>query len=679
MATEDRHLTSEVISPCDCGQEAAADCCAVPCSGEQEETADCHSDSCACAQPLTIEAITEQASEEDEGFPTWDVVRFGLAAALTALASWGELSRPVAIGVFVCAYLLAGYKIFGRALRNVTRKDFFDENFLMVVASLGAFAILDFAEAVTVLIFFGIGELLQDRAIARSRRSIAALMDIRPEQAYLLDSDGSMREVHPRDVAVGSTIQVRPGQRIPLDGVITAGSTYLDTRSVTGESVPRAATVGDEVLSGTINLEGTLSITTTAEFGQSAASRILDLVANAQHKKAQTEQFITRFARIYTPTVLGIAALVAVVPPLLGWGVFTDWFYRALVFLVISCPCALVISIPLSFFGGIGGASKHGILVKGGNYLEALADARIVVVDKTGTLTEGNFVVTAVNPIEGVREDELVSWAASAESHSSHPIAASIVRYAHEQAIERADPEDVREFAGRGIVAHIDGCEIVIGSDNLLRERGVSGIPQQSDASVLVARDGTYVGSLTIEDEIRPHTAEALASLRARGIERLIMLTGDGTTVAEQVAGHVGIDEVHAELMPEDKIEVLESILATVAAPAQVAVVGDGINDAPMLSRADIGIAMGGIGSEAAIQAADIVIMNDDVTLIGKAIDIARKTKRIVRQNIVLALGIKLAIMALAVVGISSIWFAIFADVGVALIALANALRASRV
>jgi Cd2+/Zn2+-exporting ATPase len=624
----------------------------------------------------SVEAL---AHEQAAPFPLWDITRFILAAALTALAVFLELPTPLPLVLFVTAYALAGYKIIGRAIRNVGRGNFFDENFLMVVASLGAFAIRDFEEAVTVLVFFGVGEMLQDRAIARSKRSIAALMDIRPEQAYLISEDGSIVEVHPREVPVGALIQVRPGQRIPLDGVIVEGATYLDTRALTGESVPRSAGVGSEVLSGAVNLESTLTVRTTAEFGRSAASRILDLVQNAQSKKAQSEQFITRFARIYTPAVLAIAALVALIPPLLGWGPVDEWFYKALVFLVISCPCALVISIPLSFFGGIGGASKHGILVKGGNYLEALASTKVVVVDKTGTLTEGNFVVTSVEPTEGVDADRLLSWAASAESHSSHPIASSIVRHARERAVPIEDPEKISEFAGRGVVGLVDGHEVAVGSDEFLAQRSIKGAPLVSPASVLVARDGRYVGSISIEDEIRPHTAEALEALRAQGVDRLIMLTGDGKAVADQVGAQVGIDEVHAELMPEDKIVELERILATVTAPAQVAVVGDGINDAPMLSRGDIGIAMGGIGSEAAIQAADIVIMNDDVSLIGKAIDIARKTKRIVRQNIALALGIKVAIMALALLGITSIWFAIFADVGVALIALANALRASRV
>ena len=635
-------------------------------------------DECTCSQTFDLETVEATARQAVEPFPVWDVLRFALAGILTGLGSWADIARPCAIALFVIAYVLAGYKIFRRALRNVRRKNFFDENFLMVVASLGAFAIRDFAEAVTVLVFFGIGELLQDRAIARSKRSISALMDIRPEQAYRVRDDGTVFETNPRALEVGSLIQVRPGQRIPLDGVIVAGSSWLDTRTLTGESVPRSATVGNEVLSGSINLEGTLTIETTAEFGHSAASRILDLVQNAQSKKAQTEQFITRFARIYTPTVLVLASLVALVPPLLGLGAFTDWFYRALVFLVISCPCALVISIPLSFFGGIGGASRHGILVKGGNYLEVLANTQLMVLDKTGTLTEGNFVVTAVMPAEGVDGSDLLSWASSAESHSSHPIASSIIRHARAQSVAFTDPTAVSEYAGQGITASIDGHEVVVGSNEFLQGRGVAHVPDLPEGSVLIARDGTYVGYVSIEDEIRSGTAEALESLRKRGIERFVMLTGDGRRVAEQVAHAVGVDEVHAELLPEGKTEVLESMLATVSAPARVAVVGDGINDAPVLSRGDVGIAMGGIGSEAAIQAADIVIMNDDISLIGKAIDIARKTKRIVRQNIALALGIKLAIMGLAVVGISSIWFALFADVGVALIALANALRASR-
>ncbi|MCL2818627.1 MAG: cadmium-translocating P-type ATPase, partial [Actinomycetia bacterium] len=427
------------------------------------------------------------------------------------------------------------------------------------------------------------------------------------------------------------------------------------------------------------NLESTLIIETTAAFGQSAASRVLDLVQHAQGKKAQSEQFITRFARIYTPTVLAIAALVAIIPPLLGFNEFSDALYNALVFLVIACPCALVISIPLSFFGGIGGASKHGILVKGGNHLEALAQTKAMVLDKTGTLTEGNFVVTAVEPAPHVEQTDLLRWAASAESHSSHPIAASILAFAQAQGMTIPDPSQVSEFAGHGIEASVENAPVIIGGHDFLASRGITGMPHCDEASIYVARDGHYVGYLSIEDEIRPHTTEALTELRHQGIEKLIMLTGDGKNVAEQVASRVGIDEVHAELTPEGKIDEVERILATLTPPAKLAVVGDGINDAPMLTRGDVGIAMGGIGSEAAIQAADIVIMNDDVSKLSTAIRIARRTKQIVTQNIVLALGIKFAIMALAIFGITSIWFAIFADVGVALIALANALRASRV
>ncbi|MCL2491245.1 MAG: cadmium-translocating P-type ATPase, partial [Coriobacteriia bacterium] len=629
--------------------------------------------------PLTIESIDSAAQSGRPALPWWDIVRFASAALLTAIGILADLPESVAIGLFVIAYVLAGYKIIAKAIRNIAKGKIFDENFLMVVASIGAFAIRDFEEAVTVLIFFGVGELLQDRAIARSKRSIAALMDIRPEQAFLVGDEGTITEIHPDQIPVGSLIQVRPGQQIPLDGVIVEGSTFLDTRALTGESVPRSATVGTEVLSGSVNLESTLLIETTAPFGRSAASRILDLVQNAQNKKAQSEQFITRFARIYTPVVLGIAVLVALIPPLLGMGPWQDWFYNALVFLVISCPCALVISIPLSFFGGIGGASRHGILVKGGNYLEALAQTKVMVLDKTGTLTAGNFVVTSLEPTAGINEVDLLTWAASAEAHSSHPIARSILAYAHQRGLEIDDPRKVSEYAGQGIVATLRDSEIIVGSRDLLVSHGIADVPHLADVSVFVARGGRYVGSIIIEDEIRPHTAQALQEVRGQGVEKLIMLTGDGTKEADLVASRVGIDEVHAELLPEDKITELEKVLSMVTPPARVAVVGDGINDAPMLSRGDIGIAMGGMGSEAAIQAADIVIMNDDVSKLSTAIRIARRTKQIVTQNIVLALGIKLAIMALAILGITSIWFAIFADVGVALIALANALRASRV
>lgn len=643
-------------------------------------------DDCACSQPVTLET---SAQTTVPAIPYWYITRLVLAGVITLLCTYLPLpktlvlikyplaSQTLTLAGYGVAYLLAGYEIIWRALRNIAKGKFFDENFLMVVASIGAFAIGDCEEAVTVLIFFGVGEMLQDNAIARSKRSIAALMDIRPEQAYLI-ADGQISEVHPQKVPVGSLIQVRPGQRIPLDGVIAEGASFLDARALTGESIPQSVDVGSEVLSGAINLESTLTIRTTAEFGQSAASKILDLVQHAQSKKAQSEQFITRFAKIYTPTVLGIAVSVALLPPLFGWGTFASWFYKALVFLVISCPCALVISIPLSFFGGIGGASKQGILVKGGNYLEALARTEVMVLDKTGTLTQGNFVVTSCIALEDTAPLDLLKWAASAESHSSHPIATSIMAYARAQDIILCEPKQVTEFPGYGVVAIVQKHTIAIGSSGLLRHQGVDNIPSVDTIPVFVACDGVCIGYLTIEDEIRPGTKDALDALRRVGVRKLIMLTGDGAEVAYQVAQRVGIDQAYPELYPEDKLRRLESIMSSVQPPVRVGAVGDGINDAPVLSRADVGIAMGGIGSEATIQAADIVIMNDDVSKLSVAIKIARKTKRIITQNIVFALGVKLAIMMLAIFGITSIWFAIFADVGVALIALANALRASR-
>jgi Cd2+/Zn2+-exporting ATPase len=623
--------------------------------------------------------------------PYWYIIRLVIAGLIALFCTYLPLPETLALtdglsisthiltlAGYAIAYLLAGYKIIWRALRNIARGKFFDENFLMTVASIGAFAIGEYEEAVTVLIFFGIGELLQNNAIARSKRSIAALMDIRPQQAHLI-TDDTVVEVHPKDVSVGSLIQVRPGQGVPLDGTVVEGSSFLDGRALTGESIPQSVSVGSEVLSGAINLESTLTVKTTAEFGQSAASKILDLVQNAQNKKAQSEQFITRFARIYTPAVLGIAALVALVPPLLGWGTLHDYFYNALVFLVISCPCALVISIPLSFFGGIGGASKHGILVKGGNYLEALARTEVMVLDKTGTLTQGNFVVTSCVALGDMSTTELLSLAASAESHSSHPIATSILAYAQTEGAVLHEPRHVTEHPGYGVVAAVADHTVVVGSADLLVREGASEVPALDAVSVFVAQDGVCVGYITIEDEIRPGTKDALDALRRIGVGKLVMLTGDGAQVAHQVADRVGIDEAYPEMLPADKLDRLEKIMAVVRPPSRVAAVGDGINDAPVLSRADVGIAMGGIGSEATIQAADIVIMNDDVSKLSVAIEIARKTKRIVSQNIVFALGTKLVIMALALFGITSIWFAIFADVGVALIALANALRASRV
>ncbi|MCL2025093.1 MAG: cadmium-translocating P-type ATPase [Coriobacteriia bacterium] len=637
---------------------------------------------CACSQPISLE--TTQRVERPV-WPVRDIARLVIASLLTAVCVFVEMPELIALAGFIAAYLLAGYRILWRTATNLARGKIFDENFLMTVASLGAFLIGEYAEGVAVLIFFSVGMVLQNNAIARAKRSIAALMDIRPDRATIRTADG-WQSVDPADVPIGSIVQVKPGERIPLDGVVTSGTSYLDTRALTGEGVPRTCTPGIEVLSGFVNLESTIEIETTAAFADSAASRILDLVEHAQEKKATTEQFITRFARVYTPIVLVIAALVAVVPPLLGFHTFEYWIYNALVFLVISCPCALVISIPLSFFGGIGGASKHGILVKGGNYLEALARIEAMAFDKTGTITQGNFAVTSFESVEAaeatsatpIAPTELLALAASAESHSSHPIATSLVVYARTEGATLSEPQDVTERIGGGVQATVDGRRIAVGSAAFLQDIGTTGVPATMPSTVYLAVDGVYAGRFVIEDEVRPDAANTLAELRTLGVHDIYMLTGDEVEITEAIAERVGIDHARGGLLPEDKLTQLEDIMASVQKPATVAAIGDGINDAPVLSRADVGIAMGGIGSDATIQAADIVIMNDDLAKLPLAIRIARKTLGIARQNIVLSLGIKFAIMGLALFGIAHIWLAIFADVGVALIALANAMRAQR-
>lgn len=641
------------------------------CSTNQTQGGDCAS--CACQAPLTIAPVPEKPSL-DYGV----LARLVGALILVLVASQLETSSVAAFTIFLGAYALAGSEILYSAGRNIMRGKIFDENFLMSVASLGAFAIGERAEAVAVLLFYGVGEYLQDRAVARSRNNIAALMDIRPDSVTVLE-DGLARTVHPSEVTVGALIQVKAGELVALDGVVVKGNSFVDTKALTGEPVPVHVAEGVEVLSGSVNQQTTLTLRVIRPLAESTVTKILNMVEYAAQKKAQTEQFITKFARVYTPIVCGLAALVAIVPPLLGYGSFSEWLYRGLVFLVISCPCALVLSIPLSFFGGIGGAARQGILVKGGNYLEALADVGTIVLDKTGTLTEGVVQVTEVVANEPWTEHDVVSLAASAEEHSSHPIAESIRTYAVSSGIAAFSPENITELSGRGVVAEIDDATVLVGNRNLMHDYGIANVPVFPTTVVYVAREGVLVGHLLLEDTVRPESWQAVHTLKSMGIRNLVMLTGDAQLPAENVGKLVGIDDVRSHLLPDGKVAELENVIAQARSKSKVLFVGDGINDAPVLARADIGVAMGGIGSDAAIEAADVVIMNDDLNKLGLAIAIGRKTRTIVTQNIVFALGTKGVIMALAAFGITSIWAAIFADVGVALIALFNALRALQV
>ena len=555
----------------------------------------------------------------------------------------------------------------------------------MAVATIGAFAMIAFpdaepsmAEGCAVMLFYQVGELFQSYAVGKSRKDIAAMMDIAPDCANV-EHDGELCEVDPNDVAVGSVIVVKPGERVPIDGIIEEGESQLDTAALTGESVPRHVEAGAEVISGCVNMTGVLRVRTTKPFGESTVSRILELVENAAEKKAKTENFITRFARYYTPTVTGLAALIAVVPPLVGMGTWSDWIFRGLTFLVVSCPCALVISVPLSFFGGIGGASKLGVLVKGSNYLEALAKVDTVVFDKTGTLTNGSFNVVAVHAENDVDPDELLAFAAHAESYSDHPIAVS-VKQAYSGQIDQARISEVREEAGRGVAAIVDEREVLVGNDKLMAAHGASFTNCELVGTILhVAIDGTYAGHIVIADVVKPDAAETIERLHAAGVRKTVMLTGDRAEVAQAVAEELGIDEFHAQLLPADKVEQVERLLAAQPDGANLAFVGDGINDAPVLTRADVGIAMGAMGSDAAIEAADVVLMDDKPSNISRAIRLARRTMRIVWQNIVFALGVKFVVLVLAAVGIANMWLAVFADVGVAILAILNAMRCMNV
>ena len=589
------------------------------------------------------------------------------------------LPTPVELLLYLIPYLVVGKDVLRKAIKGVKNRQPFDECFLMAVATVGAFALGDYVEGCAVILFYQIGELFQSVAVGKSRQSISSLMDIRPDYANVEDEDGKLEQVDPDDVEVGTVIVVQPGERVPIDGVIVEGTSALNTAALTGESLPRDVQTGDEVISGCVNMTGLLKARTTKEFGESTVSKILDLVENSSMKKARAENFITRFARVYTPAVCYGALALAFLPPivllLMGQPArFGDWIYRALTFLVISCPCALVISIPLSFFGGIGGASACGILVKGSTYLEELAG--IVVFDKTGTLTQGTFKVTGVHPADGITDEQLVEAAALAESWSKHPISLSI-KAAYGKEIDTSRVTDVEELGGHGVTAKVDGKPVAAGNARLMERLGLSAPAVSETGTVVhVAIDGRYAGCLLIADVVKPHSAEAIRALKAAGVRKTVMLTGDAEPVAKAVSAQLGLDEYHAGLLPGDKVDQIETLIAAKKSKENLAFVGDGINDAPVLSRADVGIAMGALGSDAAIEAADVVLMDDDPAKIALAMRIARRTLRIVYENIVFALAVKFACLLLGAIGMASMWTAIFADVGVMVIAVLNATRA---
>ncbi|MBS5430510.1 MAG: cadmium-translocating P-type ATPase [Lachnospiraceae bacterium] len=614
------------------------------------------------------------------------LIRILISAALLIALSFAPVTGIARFVLYLVPYLIIGYDILLKAFKGIKNRQMFDENFLMAVATVGAIAIAlyeqsgDYTEAIAVMLFYQIGELFQSYAVGKSRRNISELMDIRPDYANV-EQDGKLEKVDPDEVEIGSVIVVQPGEKVPIDGVILEGSSTLNTSALTGESIPREAAAGDEIISGCINMTGLLKVKTTKEFGESTVSRILDLVENASSRKSRSEEFISRFARIYTPAVCYAALALAFLPPLvrmIGMGLPADWdiwIYRALTFLVISCPCALVISIPLSFFAGIGGASNAGVLVKGSNYLETLSQTKIVVFDKTGTLTRGAFEVNGIHHNE-MEDEKLIEYAALAESASSHPISRSIQK-AYGKEIDRSRVTDIREISGNGVLAKVDGHEVAAGNDKLMERLGIEYIGCHLVGTIIhVAVDGTYAGHIVISDVLKPHSKEAVRELKTAGVQKTVMLTGDIRRVAEQVAGELGLDAVYSELLPADKVEKVEALLASKPEKEKLAFVGDGINDAPVLGRADIGIAMGAMGSDAAIEAADVVLMDDDPMKISKAIKISRKCLRIVYQNIVFAIGVKLICLLLGALGIANMWLAIFADVGVMIIAVLNAIRA---
>ena len=600
----------------------------------------------------------------------------------------GEAGRWIRLALYLIDYLIIGYDILKKAFKGICNRQVFDENFLMAVATLGALALAvyengEYLEVIAVMLFYQVGEWFQSYAVGRSRRNISDLMDIRPDYANV-ERNGKLEKVDPDEVSVGSLIIVQPGEKVPIDGIIVEGTSTLNTAALTGESLPRDAKAGDEVISGCINMTGVLKIQTNKEFGESTVSKILDLVENASSRKSKSEDFISRFARIYTPAVCYAALALAILPPLvqmLGMGLAPDWetwIYRALTFLVASCPCALVISIPLSFFAGIGGASRAGVLVKGSNYLETLSQTKVVVFDKTGTLTQGVFEVNGIRHSQ-IRDEQLVEYAALAESASSHPISKSLQR-AYGKEIDRSRVSDIQEISGNGVIAKVDGIEIAAGNDKLMDRLGIEYISCHSVGTIIhMAINGKYAGHIVIADIVKPHSKEAIRELKAAGVRKTVMLTGDAKKVADQVAATLGVDAVYSELLPADKVEKVEEILKTKSEREKLAFVGDGINDAPVLRRADIGIAMGAMGSDAAIEAADVVLMDDDPLQISKAIKISRKCLGIVYQNIVLSIAIKLACLILVAFGAANMWLAVFADVGVMILAVLNAVRALRV
>ena len=606
----------------------------------------------------------------------WRII---IGAALLATAVLLNLNNEwLQIALFIISYIIVGGDVVKRAVKNIFKGQVFDENFLMSIATIGAFFIGEYPEGVAVMLFYQVGELFQSYAVGKSRKSIASLMDIRPDYANVKKGD-ELVKVDPDEVQIGDIIVIKAGEKIPLDGKVIEGSSMIDTSALTGESVPREVEVGSDILSGCININGVITAEVTKEFGESTVSKILDLVENASSKKSNSEQFITKFARYYTPVVVIIAVFLAIIPPLVIDGAtFSDWIYRALAFLVVSCPCALVISIPLSFFGGIGGASKKGILVKGSNYLEALAETEIVVFDKTGTLTKGVFNVQEIHP-EGVSKEELLELTAYVESYSNHPISLSLKR-AYSKEIDNGRISDVEEISGHGVIATVDGKKVMAGNIKLMKMMDIPYFKGELiGTAVHVAVNNKYIGYIVIADEVKPDSAQAIKELKAANIKQIVMLTGDNKSVGSKVAKELGLDKVYAELLPADKVEKLEELFSQKSNKGKLAFVGDGINDAPVLARADIGIAMGGLGSDAAIEAADIVIMTDEPSKIATAMKISKKTLKIAHQNIVFAIGIKIIVLILSAFGITTMWAAIFADVGVTIIAVLNAFRALNV
>lgn len=606
----------------------------------------------------------------------WRII---IGAAVLATAVLLSLNNEwLQIALFIISYIIVGGDVVKRAVKNIFKGQVFDENFLMSIATIGAFFIGEYPEGVAVMLFYQVGELFQSYAVGKSRKSIASLMDIRPDYANVKKGD-ELVKVDPDEVQIGDIIVIKAGEKIPLDGKVIEGSSMIDTSALTGESVPREVEVGSDILSGCININGVITAEVTKEFGESTVSKILDLVENASSKKSNSEQFITKFARYYTPIVVIIAVFLAIIPPLVIDGAtFSDWIYRALAFLVVSCPCALVISIPLSFFGGIGGASKKGVLVKGSNYLEALAETEIVVFDKTGTLTKGVFNVQEIHP-EGVSKEELLELTAHAESYSNHPISLSLKR-AYSKEIDNGRISDVEEISGHGVIATVDGKKVMAGNIKLMKMMDIPYFKGELIGTIVhVAVNNKYIGYIVIADEVKEDSAQAIKELKAANIKQTVMLTGDNKSIGSKVAKELGLDKVYAELLPADKVEKLEELFSQKSKKGKLAFVGDGINDAPVLARADIGIAMGGFGSDAAIEAADVVIMTDEPSKIATTMKISKKTLKIAHQNIVFAIGIKIIVLILSAFGITTMWAAIFADVGVTIIAVLNAFRALNV